>query len=227
MLTRWLVGRVGGMKISKGKDEPASRGSEPGVSAQPHGVYGPWAQHVGMGLNYQMWCFCDFCSLLAQRLLATKNRTCSYLELNFHCHHQPPLFPWLPGVQPARWFPRPYPLDPQAQSHLCVCVMLGGVARQLWTMGSSYHFHDCCVCWLFETPGTIAHQASLSMEFSRPEYWSGLPFPSPGDLPNPGIEPRSPALQADSLPTQLSGKPTFYKVIPKSKFVLVVWHPAP
>ena len=45
------------------------------------------------------------------------------------------------------------------------------------------------------------------MEFSRPEYWSGKPFPSPGDLPNPGIKPRSPALQADSSPTELSGKP--------------------
>ena len=46
-----------------------------------------------------------------------------------------------------------------------------------------------------------------SMEFSRPEYWSGLPFPSPGDLPNPGIEPRSPTLQADSLPAEPQGKP--------------------
>ena len=45
------------------------------------------------------------------------------------------------------------------------------------------------------------------MEFSRPEYWSGQPFPSPGDLPNPGIKPGSPTLQADSLPTELSGKP--------------------
>ena len=45
------------------------------------------------------------------------------------------------------------------------------------------------------------------MEFSRPEYWSGWPIPSPGDLPNPGIELGSPALQADSLPTELSGKP--------------------
>ena len=50
------------------------------------------------------------------------------------------------------------------------------------------------------TPWTIQ-----SMEFSRSEYWSGLPFPSPGDLPNPGIEPRSSALQADFLPTELSG----------------------
>jgi len=45
------------------------------------------------------------------------------------------------------------------------------------------------------------------MEFSRPEYWSGQPFPSPEDLPNPGIEPRSPALQANSLPAERSGKP--------------------
>ena len=47
----------------------------------------------------------------------------------------------------------------------------------------------------------------LSMEFSRQEYWSGLPFPSPGNLPNPGIEPGSPALQANSLLTDLQGKP--------------------
>ena len=50
-----------------------------------------------------------------------------------------------------------------------------------------------------DTPRTVAHQAPLSMEFSRQEYWSGLPFPSPGDLPDPGIEPGSPALQKDSL----------------------------
>ena len=56
------------------------------------------------------------------------------------------------------------------------------------------------------TPWTVAHQAPLSMGFSRQEYWSGLPFPSPGDLPNPGIKPGSPALQADSLPTELQGK---------------------
>jgi len=53
-----------------------------------------------------------------------------------------------------------------------------------------------------ETPWTVAHQAPPSMEFSRQEYWSGLPFPSPGDLPNPGIKPRSPALQADALTSE-------------------------
>ena len=60
---------------------------------------------------------------------------------------------------------------------------------------------------LFETPQTVAHQAPLSMGFFGQEYWSGLPFPSPGDLPNPGMEPVSPALQADSLPSELLGKP--------------------
>ena len=54
---------------------------------------------------------------------------------------------------------------------------------------------------------SLACWAPLSMEFSRQEYWSGFLFPSPGDLPDPGIEPRSPALQADSLPTELWGKP--------------------
>ena len=53
----------------------------------------------------------------------------------------------------------------------------------------------------------IALQAPLSMGFSRQEYWSGLPFPSPRDLPDPGIEPRSPALQADALTSEPPGKP--------------------
>ena len=55
------------------------------------------------------------------------------------------------------------------------------------------------------TPWTVAHQAPSSMGFSRQEYWSGLPFPSPGDLPNSGIEPRSPALQADALTSEPPG----------------------
>ena len=55
---------------------------------------------------------------------------------------------------------------------------------------------------LFATLWTVAHQATLSMGFSRQEYWSGLPFPSPGDLPDPGIKPRSPALQADALTSE-------------------------
>ena len=107
---------------------------------------------------------------------------------------------------------------------------------------------------LFATPWTVAHQAPLSLEFSRQEYWSGLPCPAPGDLPNPGVEPRSlacqwilsclshqgsprilewvsypfsrelpdpgikpgsPALQVDSLPAELPGKPRDHTAPPK------------
>ena len=57
------------------------------------------------------------------------------------------------------------------------------------------------------TPWTVAHQAPLSIRFSSQEYWSGYPFPPSGDLPNPGIEPRSPALQEDSLWSEPPGKP--------------------
>ena len=60
---------------------------------------------------------------------------------------------------------------------------------------------------LFATPWTVARQALLSMGFSRQENWSGLPYPSPGDLPNPGIEPRSPTLQTNALPSESQGKP--------------------
>ena len=63
-----------------------------------------------------------------------------------------------------------------------------------------------CV-WLFATPWYVAHQTPLSVEFSKQEYWSGLPFPSPEDLPEPGIEPWFPALWADSLPAEPPGKP--------------------
>ena len=63
----------------------------------------------------------------------------------------------------------------------------------------------------------VAHQAPPSMGFSRQNYWSGLPFSSPGDLPNPGIEPRPPALWADALPSEPPGKPLSFG---KSKIIL-------
>ena len=68
--------------------------------------------------------------------------------------------------------------------------------------------------WLFAIPWTVVYQASLSMGFSRQEYWSALPFPSPGDLPDTGIEPGSPTLQADTLPSEPPGKP-----------LILVWDP--
>ena len=76
-----------------------------------------------------------------------------------------------------------------------------------------------CVCaqsfsqvQLFVIQWTIACQAPMSMGFSRQECWSGLPFPPPGDLPAPGIEPTSPALQEDSLPSEPPGKPNNWVV---------------
>ena len=68
----------------------------------------------------------------------------------------------------------------------------------------------CSVAQSYSTfcnPWTVAYQAPQSMGFFRQEYWSGLPFPSPVDLPNPGIEPGSPALKADALPSKPPGKP--------------------
>ena len=62
---------------------------------------------------------------------------------------------------------------------------------------------------IFTTPWTLACQAPLSMKFSKQEYWSGLPFPSPGNLPDPGIKSRYPAMQADSLPSEPPGKPRY------------------
>ena len=76
--------------------------------------------------------------------------------------------------------------------YVCVCVCV-------------YESLNCV--WLFATPWTIAHLALLSMGFPRQEYWSGLPSPSPGDIPNLRVEPTSPALQADSSASNHQGTP--------------------
>ena len=79
------------------------------------------------------------------------------------------------------------------------------LAPQLWRNHTDAPASNSVVR-LFETPWTVAHQTPLSMGFSRQEHWSGLPFPSPGGLPDPRIKPGSHALQADSLPSEPSGK---------------------
>ena len=97
---------------------------------------------------------------------------------------------WLPGyhVGPhvSQWQLEPFLVEPSTQ--LKVKVKLLSRVR------------------LFSTPWTVANQAPPSTGFSRQEYWNGSPFPSPGDLPDPGIEPGSPTLQADSLPSEPPGK---------------------
>ena len=74
---------------------------------------------------------------------------------------------------------------------------------------------------LFVTPWTVAHQDPLSVGFSRQGYWSGLPYPPLGDLPNPGIKPRSPESQANALPSEPPGKPPLKK---KGKFLFTKKH---
>ena len=81
--------------------------------------------------------------------------------------------------------------------------------------------------WLFATPWTVASQAPPSMEFSWQEYWRGLPWPSPGDLPDPGIEPRSPTLQADALPSEPPRKPTRHWRPSQILNVFKMWPVAP
>ena len=75
----------------------------------------------------------------------------------------------------------------------------------LWTLGTGSVSRSSCV-GLFEIPQTVSCQAALPIGFSRQEYWSGLPFPSPGNLPDPGIELWFPALQADCLPSDYQTK---------------------
>ena len=82
----------------------------------------------------------------------------------------------------------------------CVCLLFFTRTKQVKVKPLSH-------VRLFATPWTVTHQPLLSVGFSRQEYWSGLPFSSPGDLSDPGTEPRSPALQADALTSEPPGKP--------------------
>ena len=75
---------------------------------------------------------------------------------------------------------------------------------------------------LFATPWAGTHQTSLSIEFSWQEYWSELPFPSPGDLSDPGIKPRSPTLQTDSSLSDHQGNPSYYIPKPNISFYDIV-----
>ena len=85
--------------------------------------------------------------------------------------------------------------------------LLSEVLRLLFSIFNLWPGLVTKLCLTLAAPWTVACQAPLSMGFRKQEYWSGLPFPSPGDIPDPRIKPRSPELQADSLLTELQGKP--------------------
>ena len=108
---------------------------------------------------------------------------------------------WHQGWNPGRpWLPATTP----CHSHTATAAE----AEKQGTEARAWEKRKYLSCVrLFATPWTVARQAPLSMEFSRPGHWSGYLFASPRDLPNPGIKPRSPALQANSLPCETPRKP--------------------
>ena len=112
-----------------------------------------------------------------------------------HIHGFPELQAQHIGPEPLAWkaLPSALPTSPSTPLLLlALCV----------------HAQSLQLCHLFATPWTVAHQAPLSMGFSRQEYWSGLPFLSPGDLPNTGMEPTSPALAGKFFTTEPPRKPS-------------------
>ena len=92
-------------------------------------------------------------------------------------------------------------------SYSVTCIYILIFFLRLFPYGSGGLVNKSCLTLVI--PWTIAHQAPLSMGIPRQEYWHGLPFPSPGDRPDPGVETRSPALQADSLLMEPARKPVF------------------
>ena len=106
---------------------------------------------------------------------------------------------------------RDLPSTPCPQT--CIVTLAANIPHQSGTFITFWwvvYVQSLSHAQLFAVPWTVAHQVPLSLEFSHQEYWSGLPFPSPGDLPNPGIEPASPAWQADYLPLRHLGSPGPY-----------------
>ena len=108
-------------------------------------------------------------------------------------------------------FPSPGDLPPQGWSlHLLHCRRILLSHQGVHVCGGACMLRHFSCVQVFATPWTVPHQAPLSMRFPRQEYWSGLTFPSLGDLSNPGIEPESPALQANALPLSHLGSSSIY-----------------
>ena len=102
----------------------------------------------------------------------------------------------------------PSPTESKRLFYISVFLLLSHIQGYHYHL-SKFHIYVLSCVWLFVTPWTIAYQAPPSIGFSRQGYWSGLPFPSPGDLPDPGIEPGSPVFQADVLTSEPPGKPQY------------------
>ena len=114
--------------------------------------------------------------------------------------------PWK-NCLPRNWSLVPKSLGKTALRHVFVFFSFIRGSPNISVIFESESDSHSVVSNSMQPSGLYSPQAPLFMEFSRQEYWSGLPFPSPGDLPDPGIKPRSPALQEDSLPSAPAGKP--------------------
>ena len=132
--------------------------------------------------------------------------------------HELPTFPWSWAVSSTF----------STRTDLCSLIVLPGAT--LWRK-ARHTLKDnwtCCCCSVVSDSWTVAHQAPLSMVFPRQEYWIRLPFPSPGDLPNPVIEPEFTALTGRFFTTELPGKPRLWTVSNKIKMTvpskLDIWY---
>ena len=135
---------------------------------------------------------------------------------------------WWEGGAPQFYGVRsPCALNPTSPHPVClfiwlfICILYNKLVEMKVLVSQS--------CLTLCLPMDCTHQAPPSMGFSRQEYWSGLPFPSPGDLPDPGIKPRSPALQMDTLPCEPPAKANIYISIAQNVYVFfpVMAYPRP
>ena len=138
------------------------------------------------------------CSLEFMMCLCLEYSTyCFWNMLTLGSWNQQKVKPWIMGnyCNPTLFW-----MKHQLESRLLGEIPISSDMQMTWPLWQKAKVkvksHSCV--WLFATPWTVVCQAPLSMELSRQEYWSGLPFPSPGDRPNPGVEFESPTLQADS-----------------------------
>ena len=132
------------------------------------------------------------------------------------------------AIQPSHPLSSPFPPAFNLSQHQGLFQWVGSSNQVVKLLEFQLHHQSfqwmlyCAVLshvWLLVSPWTVAHQGTLSVGFPRQEYWSGLPFPSPGDLSNSGIKPRSPALQTDSLPSEPPGKPFLQQRTSTSFFI--------
>ena len=132
--------------------------------------------------------------------------------------------PWTAACQASLSFAISYSLLKLMSIEL-VMLFLWTNRLAIWSLVPLFgaHVHSLSRVQLFVTPWTVAHQSSLSMGFPRQECWSGLPFPSPGDLPDPGIKPAFSALAGDSWPVSHLGSPPLPYLVLSMKKKNVAW----